>query len=93
MKTRKIYSAAQKFSAALELIKGIKTAVEIARDVGCHPTIIAAWKDKLEQGGKTIFESEIAEQEKDKKIAKLERLIGKITVQNDFLEHVLEHAR
>lgn len=90
MKTRKTYSAAQKFAAAMELAKGDKTAVEIGRDVGCHPTLVAEWRKKLDGDGKAIFANEIADNEKDKKIAKLERLIGKLTVQNDFLEHVLE---
>lgn len=90
MRTRKTYSAAQKFSAAMELSKGEKTAVEIAKDIGCHPTIIAEWKHKLETHGKAIFESEVAENAKEQKIAKLERVIGKLTMQNDFLGHVLE---
>ena len=88
MRTRKTYSAAQKFSAALALATGEKTAVEIAKDVGCHPTMVAGWKTKLEANGKAIFESEIAENAKEQKIAKLERVIGKLTTQNDFLEHV-----
>lgn len=90
MKTRKTYSATQKFAAAMELSKGEKTAVEIAKDIGCHPTVVAEWKHKLEAHGKTIFEHEIAESEKEKKIAKLEHVIGKLTTQNDFLAHVLE---
>jgi transposase len=93
MRTRKIYSAATKFDAALELIKGEKTAVEIARGVGCHPTVVAEWKRMLEEHGKGVFENEVADNEREKKIAKLERTIGRLTMENDFLEHVLDRSR
>jgi transposase len=92
MKQRKFYSAAQKLHAALALLKGEKTAVEIGRDLGCHPTIVGAWRDQVLQHGMVIFERQGEEAEKDKKIAKLERYIGKLTVQNDFLEQVLERS-
>jgi transposase-like protein len=92
MRTKKKYSAAQKFQAALSVIKGEKSAVEAARDVGCHPTLIGNWRDALQKDGALVFEKESGEGVKDQKIAKLERLIGKITVQNDFLEKVLERS-
>lgn len=90
MKKKKTYTAAQKLNAALALIKGERSAVEIARDIGCHPTILADWKQQVEQHGTLIFERQSEEGEKDKKIAKLERTIGKLAVQNDFLGQVLE---
>ncbi len=90
MRKRKTYTAAQKLHAALELIKGERTAVDIARDIGCHPTIIVDWKEALEKNGSLIFERQADETKKDAKIAKLERLIGKLSVQNDFLEQLCD---
>jgi len=90
MRVKKKYSAAQKFEAAMSVIKGEKSAVEAARDVGCHPTLIGNWKDSLLANGSLVFEKENGDGAKDQKIAKLERLIGKIAVQNDFLNQVLD---
>lgn len=90
MRKKKTYSAAQKFNAALTLIKGEKSAVEIAREVGCHPTIVADWRDQVEKHGPLVFERQSEEGDKDRKIATLERTIGKLAVQNDFLGQVLE---
>ena len=90
MRVKKKYSAAQKFEAAMSVIKGEKSAVEVARDVGCHPTLIGNWKDSLLANGSLVFEKENGDGAKDQKIAKLERLIGKIAVQNDFLNQVLD---
>ena len=78
-----------KVKAVIELLKGQKTAVEIANAIGCHPTILGEWKDRLLANAPKIFESPTMDDEKAKHIAKLERLIGKLTVQNDFLEKVL----
>jgi len=74
----------------MSVIKGEKSAVEAARDVGCHPTLIGNWKDSLLANGSLVFEKENGDGAKDQKIAKLERLIGKIAVQNDFLNQVLD---
>ena len=90
MRVKKKYSAAQKFQAAMSVIKGEKSAVEAARDLGCHPTLIGNWKEAVLKEGSLVFEKENSEGSKEQRIAKLERLIGKLTVQNDFLEQVLE---
>lgn len=74
----------------MSVIKGEKSAVEAAKDVGCHPTLIGNWKDAVLQGGSLVFEKENSEGAKEQRIAKLERLIGKLTVQNDFLDQVLD---
>lgn len=92
MRVKKKYSGAQKFQAALAVIKGEKSAVEAAKDIGCHPTLIGNWRDAILKDGAVVFEKEAAEGAKDQKIAKLERLIGKLAIQNDFLDQVLEHS-
>jgi transposase-like protein len=93
MKKRKTYTSAQKLHAALELIKGERTAVDIARDIGCHPTIIVDWKESLEKDGVLVFEQQKEESVKDTKIAKLERMLGKLSMQNDFLEQLCERSK
>jgi transposase len=89
MKNLKRYTSAQKLSSVLELLKGEKSKVEIAQKIGCHPSIIGDWKEQLEKEGEVIFERKNEENSKNKKIAKLERTIGKLTTQTDFLEQVL----
>ena len=91
-KTRKRYSGEVKLQAALKLLKGESSAVEVAKEIGCHPTIIAEWKDRLLANAPKIFEPAALEDDKAKRIAKLEQLIGKLSVQNDFLEKVLESS-
>jgi hypothetical protein len=64
----------------------------LPKEIGCHPTILGEWKDRLLANAPKIFEPSSWEDDKAKHLAKLERLIGKLTVQNDFLEKVLESS-
>ena len=77
-----------KVKAVIELLKGQKTAVEIANAIGCHPTILKEWKERFLEGAPKIFETKKVGDEKVKRIEALEHLIGKLTVQNDFLKKV-----
>ena len=89
MAKRKNYTSAQKLSAVLAIIKGEKSAVEVGREMGCHPTLVAGWRDALEARGGIIFDKAAEESIKDQHIAKLERAVGRLTIENGFLERVL----
>jgi transposase len=91
MKRRK-YSGETKFKAVLAVIKGEKSTVQAGAELGCHPTAIGEWRDKLINNGAKAFETPRDTKEKDKKIAEYERLIGKLTVQTEFLKKVSESA-
>ena len=83
------FKSDQKFSAALSVINGSKSPVEAAQSLHCHPKMIALWRKEIEDHGSSIFERARDGEEKNKKIAKLEHLIGRLTVENRFLESVL----
>jgi transposase-like protein len=85
----KRFASAQKFSAALAVISGQKSAVEAARDIGCHPAMVGVWKAEVEAHGAVVFERANEAEEKNVEIAKLQRLIGRLTLENGFLERVL----
>lgn len=85
---KKQIASAVKVRAVLELLKGEKTAVEIANSIGCHPTILKEWKDRFLAGTATLFETKKVEDAKVKKIEELERIVGRLTVQNEFLKKV-----
>jgi transposase-like protein len=89
MAKRKGFTSTQKLTAVLSIIKGEKSAVEVGREMSCHPTLIASWRNSLEAHGGVIFDKERVETEKDQHIAKLERAVGRLTIENGFLERVL----
>jgi transposase len=89
MAKRKNFTSAQKLTAVLAIIKGEKSAVEVGREMGCHPTLVAGWRDALEEHGTLVFDKATLETVKDAHIAKLERAVGRLTIENGFLERVL----
>ena len=89
MAKAKGFKSEQKFTAALSVINGTKTTVEAAQSLGCHPKMIVLWKKEVESHGGSIFERSNESDQKNKKIAQLEHLIGRLTIENGFLESVL----
>jgi transposase-like protein len=86
MKAR--FTAAQKANAAFSLMKGEKTSVEIAKELGCHPTLIGEWRDRLLTAAHGIFESPQSRDDQAKEVAQLEQMVGKLTVQLEFAKKV-----
>jgi transposase len=92
MGIKRNFTSQEKFTAALAIIKGEKSAVEVGRELNCHPSSISYWKDDLEAHGSVTFDKAKEDTVKDQKIATLERLVGKLVSQNGFLERVLERS-
>ncbi len=88
MRKRKTYSAEQKAKAVIGLLRGDATQVEIAHNLGCHPNLLAKWQSALIENAAMIFVSAHADSEEATKIAELLRMVGKLTVQIEFLKKV-----
>ena len=83
-------SAAFKFKVGLEALKGEKTTAELCQEYGIVASQLFKWRKQLLDNGSLAFESgSQKETADDKTIEKLHATIGKLTVENHFLEHVL----
>lgn len=89
MKIKRKFSPEEKLKIVLEVIKGEATHAESCRKYGLAPSLLSTWKDMFTKNAVKVFETDRTENEKDSKIKKFEYVIGKLTTQNDFLEHVL----
>ena len=70
-RTRKQYSPEFKLKAVLEVLKGEKTATQLAGELGVHPLVLSEWKKQFLEKGAQIFErprkaSKTNEEEKEK---------------------------
>ena len=88
MKKRKTYSAEQKAKSVIALLRGDATQVEIARNLSCHPNLLNKWQSALIENAPTLFASAQEDNAEATKIAELERMVGKLTVQIEFLKKV-----
>jgi transposase len=87
--TRKIHSAEFKARVAMEAVRGMNTISEIASENKIHPVQVSQWKKDLLESASMLFEKESSlkrrDQEEERERAKLERKIGQLTVEVDWL--------
>lgn len=87
---RRTFSAEFKFETVLEALRGEKSAAQICRERDINENLRSRWKQEfLEQGANLFARSEraaAAQSESEARIAELERMVGKLTMQIDVLK-------
>lgn len=83
-----------KARVAKEALKEHKTIQEIAQENDIAPSQVSAWKKELEDRISELFErknavNEIAKKS-EKQAARLERKVGQLVIERDFLEKKCE---
>ena len=91
---RRNHAAAFKAKVALAALKGEKTLLELAQQFDVHANQITQWKSQLLEGAAGVFggESKGEPAEAAVDVKTLHAKIGKLTLENDFLEGALTKA-
>jgi len=88
-KKRRTFNSEFKARVALEASRGIKTINEIAVENEVHPVQVSHWKKELVESAPELFESGASnrqdEKAAEKERAQLERKIGQLTIEVDWL--------
>jgi len=94
-KSPRKHTAEFKANIALEALQGDKTIAEIAAQYELHPRQIQAWRKQLLDNAKSAFNNNNDKADKNWQAekAKLFAQIGKLTVENDFLEQGLRRFK
>ena len=91
---RKQYSAEFKAKVALEAIRGLRTANEIAAEFGLHPNQISQWKKQVLESLPEIFRSS-RDRSMNQEAALKDRLfqqIGQLQVELEWLKKKTGHT-
>jgi transposase-like protein len=85
---RRTYSAEFKLDTVMEGLQGKKTITQICRERGIKDTLYYKWRDIFLERAAEIFTSpgSSENQEKAERIAELERMIGKLAMENEILK-------
>ena len=87
---RRTHSPEFKARVALEALKGLKTIHQIAAENEVYPAQVAQWKKELKARMGELFERKNGRTKKDeeeqRRIALLERKVGQLTIERDWLE-------
>lgn len=84
---RRKHSASFKAQVALEAIRGDLTVAEISKKHNLHPGQVQAWKTEALSKLSSLFEKGSGpEAGSEEEVALLERKVGQLTIENDFLK-------
>jgi transposase-like protein len=84
-------TSAFKKKIALEALREDKTLGQLASQYGIHPIQVGRWKKELIEGAESLFERKGSRSKEDAVgREELERKIGQLTMELDFLKKKLE---
>lgn len=84
---RRKHSSGFKAQIAIEAIRGDITIAEIAKKHNVHPGQVQAWKAEALSKFSFLFDKgDNGQPRSEEQVAALERKIGQLTIENDFLK-------
>jgi len=83
------YSPKLKFQVVMEVLTGDKTLGQVAKAYGVHPNSVGQWKRQFMERGAEVFALDGTVKEYERRIAELERLLGKKEVEIALLKNFL----
>jgi len=86
---RKQHSKQTKFQAAVALISEKSTLAELTQKYGVHQSVLQRWKKDLLDKGSSLYDRNTKPKGKHKEIDALQRKIGQLTMELDFLKKAL----
>ena len=95
-KERKRFSREFKIKIVEAYQSGV-SAVELSRQFEIHPNVIYSWSREYRQDPAHAFESTRGASDSSaadaQRVAELERMIGRLAMENEFLKKALTHAK
>jgi transposase-like protein len=80
-KKRRNFTPAFKFQAVLELLTGEKSAAQLCREHQIGETSLSRWRQQFLERGARVFENKSENVAEKERIAELERMIGRLTLE------------
>ena len=90
--SRRLFTKEFKLAAVRRLEQGV-TIAEVARALEVNPNVLHRWRREFRQGPGNAFPGHGKQRWSEGRIAELERKIGQLTMENDFLKKALQHFR
>jgi transposase-like protein len=78
---RRSFTPQFKAQVVLDVLAGLKSQAEVARQYKLKPELIARWKDTALEGLETLFQGGEQRAQDQDHIAELERMVGRLTME------------
>jgi len=90
-KQRRQFSAEFKVRVVLEMIAGEKGLMQASREYGIKDTVLSRWKQEFLERAPQVFAAPKTDDQAEK-VAELERMVGRLTMQLDMAKKVLGYS-
>jgi transposase len=81
MRTRRKFTAELKSQVVLQVLSGERTMTEVCREHELTAQMVSDWKAQFLAGAAQVFEQGKPSSEEQVRIAELEQMVGKLTMQ------------
>ena len=88
MKRRRQYTRDFKIGVIREVKSG-KTLAQVSRENGIHPSLVVKWKKEYFRDPENAFRGNGRAYKEQARTAELERLVGQLYAENEFLKKAL----
>jgi transposase len=92
MKERRKFDPEFKARVVLEMISGQKGLMAASREYGIKDSVLSRWKQEFLEKAAHLFEQTTDNDHKDERIAELEQMIGRLTMQLEMAKKVLKYS-
>ena len=86
MGTRRTFTSEFKAKVVLECISGEKNISEACREYQLSPVLISKWRTEFIENAAVVFQKNQRGSEDQNRMAELERLVGRLSLENDMLK-------
>jgi transposase-like protein len=88
MNKRRRYTAEFKAGVVLEILSGQKSVAQASREYGIKDSLISRWKQEFIERSPQVFEKDNSRDERDQRIAELERMVGRLAMELEMSKKV-----
>ena len=81
MSKRRAFTPEFKARVVLEELSGVKNKTEICREYRLRPQVFSRWREEFLERAPEIFATERSRGDEQERIADLERMIGRLTME------------
>ena len=86
MRKRRQFTPEFKARVVLDVLTGVQSQAEACRKHGLGPNLLALWKTAFVEKAHTIFDTGAARSAEEARIAELEQVLGRMTLENEILK-------
>ena len=88
MTKRRSFTAEFKARVVLEMLTEQKSAAQASREYEIKDSVLSRWKQEFIERSPSLFEAGAAQDDRDERIAELERMVGRLATELEMSKKV-----